>query len=106
MTTPDERHDAQKGTVIFLRQLCDPERTPGVSDELRYRAEGLLRHLASPSEVRDMLEMALRLYHAEQERDQYRTTVVGATRRLLFRVAIVQAVALSLGILIGRLLLR
>ncbi len=106
MTTPEERQNAQRETAVFLRQLCDPQRTPAVPDALRYRAEGLLRHLASPSEIRDMLEMALRLYHAEQERDQYRTTVVGVTRRLLFRVAIVQAVTLSLGILLGRLLLR
>lgn len=101
MTTPEERQRAQAETRELLRELCDSKLTPGVPARLRHRAEGLLRHVASPGEIREMLDMALRLLQTEQERDKYRAAALVVTRRLLARVAVALAVALTAGILVG-----
>jgi hypothetical protein len=101
MTTPEERQRAQAETRGLLRELCDPRLTPGVSDRLRHRAEGLLRHLASPAEIRDTLEMALRLHSAEGECDRYGAAARGASRRRFTYIAVSLAVALVAGVLIG-----
>lgn len=106
MTTPEERQRAQAETRGLLRELCDPRLTPDVSDRLRHRAEGLLRHLAAAAEIRDMLEMALRLHSAEGDCERYRAAAKGASRRRFACIAVSLAVALVAGILIGAWLPR
>lgn len=101
MTTPEERRRVQAETRSLLRELCEPNLTPGLPDRLRHRAQGLLRHLASPSEIQDMTEVVLRLLQAERERDQYRMAAMVVTRRLVAGVSLVFAVALAAGVLIG-----
>lgn len=101
MTTPEERQRAQAETRELLRELCDAKLMPDVPARLRHRAEGLLCHLASPGEIRDIVEMVLRLLQAERERDEYRAAAMVVTRRLLARVALALAVALTAGILVG-----
>lgn len=101
MTTPEGRQRAQAETRELLRELCDPKLTPGVPERLRNRAEGLLRHVASAGEIRDVVEMVLRLLQAERERDGYRVAALRVTRRLLARAAVALAVALTAGILVG-----
>jgi hypothetical protein len=101
MTTLDERQRVQGEARDLLRELCDPKLTPGVSDKLRHRAEGLLRHLASPGEIRDVVEVVTRMLQAERERDEYRAAAMVVKRRLIAGVSLVFAVALAAGILIG-----
>ena len=40
MTMPDERTRAVLQTYEFLKELRDPEATPGVPDEIRRQAQG------------------------------------------------------------------
>jgi hypothetical protein len=91
----------QAETRSLLRELCEPNLTPGVSDRLRHRAQGLLRHLATPSEIQDMTEVVLRLLQAERERDQYQAAAMVVTRRVVAGVSLVFAAALAAGVLIG-----
>jgi len=102
MTTPEERQRAQTETRNLLRQLCTADLTPGLPDRLRHQAEGVLRHLASPSEIRDILEMALGLLHAQQERDQYRAAALTRTRRSLAKWLLALALTFAAGLLAGR----
>lgn len=101
MTTPEERQRAQADTRSLLRELCDPQATPGVPERLRHRAEGLLRHVASPGEIREMVEVVLRLLQAERERDRYRMAAMVVTGRLVAGVSLTFVAALAAGILIG-----
>jgi hypothetical protein len=106
MTTPEERQRAQAETRRLLRELRDTSLTPGVPDRLRHRAEGLLRHLATPSEIGDVLEMTLRLVDAERERDQRRAIDAAATRQTIFRISLALAAAFVVGILVAECALR
>ena len=44
MTLPDERYRAVKWAEQFLKDLCDPSKTPRVPKEIRRQASGILRH--------------------------------------------------------------
>jgi len=44
LTTPTERMRAVQHARQFLEDLADPERTPGVPDTVRLRAQRYLRH--------------------------------------------------------------
>ena len=44
MTLPDERYRAVMRTEQFLRDLCDPSKTPRVPKAIRLQAGSLLRH--------------------------------------------------------------
>jgi hypothetical protein len=47
MTLPDERYRAVHWTQLFLRDLCDPSKTPRVPKTIRAQARSLLRHYPS-----------------------------------------------------------
>lgn len=101
MTTPDERARAQADAIAFLRELRDDRRIPNVPASVRRRAETLLRHIASAEEVRDILEMTLRAYTAEKERDQLRGTAAAVKWRVRMLRAAVWGVLLLLGVGLG-----
>lgn len=44
VTLPDERYRAVIRAEQFLRDLCDPSKTPRVPKDIRIRASGILRH--------------------------------------------------------------
>ena len=44
MTLPDERFRAVLSAKNFLRELCDPKKTPGVPKIIRSQASSVLRH--------------------------------------------------------------
>lgn len=44
MTLPDERYRSLKWAEQFLRDLCDPAKTPRVPKEIRSQARSVLRH--------------------------------------------------------------
>lgn len=44
MTLPDERYRAVQYTEQFLKDLCNPSKTPRVPRIIRQRAHSLLRH--------------------------------------------------------------
>ena len=44
MTLPDERYRAVIRAEQFLKDLCDPTKTPRVPKAVRARASGCLRH--------------------------------------------------------------
>lgn len=58
MTTPTERMRAVQHAGQFLEDLADPERTPGVPDTVRLRAQRCLRHYPQDA-VLDILDGAL-----------------------------------------------
>jgi len=47
MTLPDERYRAVKMAEQFLRDLCDPSKTPRVPRSIRRQAASVLRHYPS-----------------------------------------------------------
>jgi len=47
MTLPNERRMAVLRTQDFLYDLCDPQKTPRVSKQIRDRARACLRHYPS-----------------------------------------------------------
>lgn len=47
MTLPDERYRAVIWTEIFLKDLCNPTKTPRVPKDIRDQARRLLRHYPS-----------------------------------------------------------
>ena len=106
MTTPSERKNAQLETKQFLEALRDPELSPDVPEKLRQRAETLLRHLASPGEIEDVLEISLRLFYAERERDELRASATEVTWRVLLRGTILLGAVLLLGIWVGTVMPR
>ena len=44
MTMPDERYRAVVNTAQFLKDLCDPAKTPRVPRDVRRQASWCLRH--------------------------------------------------------------
>ncbi len=44
---PDERYRAVHWTELFLKDLCDPTKTPRVPKAVRSQARSLLRHYPS-----------------------------------------------------------
>ncbi len=101
MTTAHERERAQMQAREFLQELGNPELAMDVPERFKRRARMLLRHLAAPGEVRDALEVALRLFHAERERDELRTVATAVTWRVLWRSAVVIAMVLVVGMWFG-----
>lgn len=47
MTLPDERYRAVIWTELFLKDLCNPKKTPRVPKYAREQARSLLRHYPS-----------------------------------------------------------
>jgi hypothetical protein len=83
MTMPDERYNAVIRTEQFLKDLCDPKKTPRVPKEVREQAYYCLRHYPSKHhmdvagsvlpnvfESRDKLdELSLLLYGYEEKKN-------------------------------------
>lgn len=101
MTTASERERAQMETRELLQELGNPELATDVPERFKHRARMILRHLAAPGEVRDSLELALRLFHAERERDELRVVSASVTWRVLWRGTVVIAVVLFVGMWLG-----
>lgn len=51
MTMPHERTRAVLWTYELLNDLVNPEKTPGVPDEIRRQARYCLRHFPLPHEL-------------------------------------------------------
>lgn len=103
VTMPDERARAQAEARDLLRDLCDAGRMPDLQSSVWLRAEGALRHLASPGEVHDILTMAQRVYQAEQQRGEYRKAAANTTFRVLMKGLPVLVVFTLAGAVMGRL---
>jgi hypothetical protein len=83
MTMPDERYRAVLRTEEFLKELCDPKKTPRVPKTIRQQAYYCLRHYPSKHhmdvvgsvvtgvfESRDKLdELSLMLYGYEGKKN-------------------------------------
>ena len=106
MTTPDERARAQGEARAVLREICAAEYALGVDSALKLRAEGALRHLASPSEIRDVLTMAIRLHCVEQEKEWLRKAEVASTLRVFLRGAPALVAFFLLGVWVGRVIVH
>ena len=102
MTTPDERVRAQVYVRKFLEHLSNPGPLPGVPVDIRVAAESVLRHLASPEELRNIIEMTDRLLQAERQRDEYRTYARDATWIVLKKGVPLLVFFLAAGVVIGR----
>jgi hypothetical protein len=44
MTLPDERYRAVRQAEQFLKDLCDPSKSPRVPKAIRHQASSILRH--------------------------------------------------------------
>ena len=56
MTLPDERYRAVLMGERFLKDLCDPSKTPRVPKEIRARASSVLRHFPSQYDMERCVE--------------------------------------------------
>ena len=56
MTMPDERTRALLFAYQLLKDLRDPAKTPGVSDDIRDRAKHVLRHYPQQYEIQAIAE--------------------------------------------------
>ena len=76
MTLPDERYRAVLDTERFLLELCDPKKTPRVSQEVRLRTRGLLRHYPSRYDMYNVAAVAPGIF-AERMEDLHRFVAAG-----------------------------
>ena len=56
MTLPDERYRAIRYAEQFLKDLCDPTKTPRVPRAIRQRASSVLRHYPSEYHLERLAE--------------------------------------------------
>jgi len=54
MTLPDERYRSIKFAEEFLRDLCNPNKTPRVPRDIRSRARSVLRHWPDPYHLSEL----------------------------------------------------
>jgi hypothetical protein len=94
MTLPDERYRAVRYAEQFLKDLCDPSKTPRVPREIRRQASGILRHypgswdmdrvshrcpevFASPNKLDDLQAWILEGRERTQAQDPETTNTLG-----------------------------
>jgi len=58
VTLPDERYRALKWAESFLRDLCDPSKTPRVPKALRHEARSVLRHYPGQYYIEELARRA------------------------------------------------
>ena len=58
MTTPAERSRNFLFGIELLNDLCHPEKTPGVPDDVRARAKVVLRHFPTAEDIRAVVTAA------------------------------------------------
>ncbi len=79
MTLPDERYRAVIWTELFLKDLCNPTKTPRVPKHVREQARSLLRHYPStwdmnraaegaPDVFAERMEAVTRLFKQYEQR--------------------------------------
>jgi len=67
MTLPDERYRAVQQTKRFLRDLCDPVKTPRVPKDVRREAHALLRHYPDKYDLDRAAEFAPHVFQERME---------------------------------------
>jgi hypothetical protein len=92
MTLPDERYRAVRWAEQFLKDLCDPSKTPRVPRRIRDQARSILRHYpsqwdldraaaAAPQVFQERMEELHRfVLAAYEEKDPECTNTRGDTR--------------------------
>jgi hypothetical protein len=89
MTLPDERYRAVRYAEQFLKDLCDPVKTPRVSKDIRRRASGILRHYpgsydlqqlerAAPHVVQQHMEPLYKMVLQHETQDRIREDYLAA----------------------------
>lgn len=67
MTLPDERFRAVLAARDFLRELCDPKKTPGVPKIIRSQASSVLRHYPDTWEMQRTAEACPDVFQERME---------------------------------------
>lgn len=67
MTLPDERYQAVIRAEEFLRELCDPKKTPRIPGGVRAKARGILRHYPSRWEMDFVAERIPSLFQQQMD---------------------------------------
>jgi hypothetical protein len=70
MTMPDERYRAVLRTEEFLRDLCDPKKTPRVPRDIRQQAYRCLRHYPSKYHMDIAGSIATGVFKTEDKIDE------------------------------------
>lgn len=71
MTIGTERKNAVEYTAEFLRDLCDPKKTPRIPLKLRRRAAALLRHYPNSFDLKLSQEKAPDIWGDRFEKEKY-----------------------------------
>ncbi len=67
MTLPDERYAAVLRTRDFMRDLCDPSKTPKVPKQIRQQALWCLRHFPDTWEMQQAAEACPNVFQERME---------------------------------------
>lgn len=84
MTLPDERYRSVKYARLFLYDLCDPKKTPGIPKSVRQQARSILRHYpsdwdmelaagAAPNVFQERMEPVTRLFAVYEKQKEERS---------------------------------
>ena len=67
MTLPDERYRAVIKTEEFLRDLCDPKKTPRVPKDIRQTARWCLRHYPNTWDMEQVCDASPHVFQERME---------------------------------------
>lgn len=67
MTLPDERYRSLRESRLFLYDLLDPQKTPGVAKIIREQARALLRHYPTDLDLARLTEACPEVLQTKME---------------------------------------
>jgi hypothetical protein len=84
MTLPDERFRAVKRAEQFLKDLCDPSKTPRVPRSIRGQASSILRHYPGPWDMDVAAHLAPTVFESHNKLDDLQVFIqTGVDKRAL-----------------------
>jgi hypothetical protein len=76
MTLPNERYNAIFRTEQFLKDLCDPKRTPRVPRDIRIQASRLLRHYPSQWDMDRAAHSCPQVFESQNQLDDLQVWII------------------------------
>jgi len=76
MTLPDERYRAVRRAEEFLKDLCDPKKTPRVPKSIRREASGILRHYPSSWDMDRAAHRCPQVFESKNKLDDLQVFII------------------------------
>jgi hypothetical protein len=80
MTLPDERYRAVLRAEQFLKDLCDPSKTPRVPKDIRIRASGILRHYPGSWDMDRAAHSAPTVFESQNKLDDLQVFIIDGVK--------------------------